>query len=55
MRKRLIRLTLAVAALAATQLGLFAAPAAEAACPTFCCPGTSICYTCCRPCPIQCP
>lgn len=58
MRTKLIRLTLALAALAAAQLGIFPSPAAEATtCSNIrvCCPDTGVCYTCCRPCPIQCP
>jgi hypothetical protein len=58
MRKKLIQLILVLAALAAAQTGLSLVPPAAAACFTFCCPDTTICYTCCNgPCkyPINCP
>ncbi|HYG63214.1 MAG TPA: hypothetical protein VEL74_11585 [Thermoanaerobaculia bacterium] len=51
MRKKLIKLTLALTVLAAASL--MPAPAAEAACNTYCCPDGR-CVTCCRPCAIRC-
>lgn len=57
MRKKLIALAFALTA-AAAALGVFSPKPAEAAsCKGFlvCCPGTSVCYCCLRPCPIQCP
>lgn len=55
MRKAL-KLTLALATLATASLGLFPPKRAEAACPTYCCPGTNRCITCCtRTCDLNCP
>jgi hypothetical protein len=54
MRKKLVYLTLALAALAAAQTGVAPVPSAEAAaCIQICCPPPSTqCFTCCRrPCP----
>lgn len=55
MRKKLITLTLALAAVAGA--GLSSAPSSDAATCNFrvCCPDTGTCYCCSRPCPVQCP
>lgn len=51
MRKKLIALAFALTA-AAAALGVFSPKPAEAACFLVCCPGTSICQSCCtnQPC-----
>lgn len=56
MRKKLMLLTLALAAVAGA--GLFSAPPSDAAACNgilVCCPETGTCRCCSRPCPIQCP
>jgi hypothetical protein len=58
LRKKLLMLLLALAALAGAGTGLFSPQPADAACPTYCCPGyPNICVTCCRPwqCDLNCP
>jgi hypothetical protein len=56
MRKKLIALSFALAAVAAAQ-GLLAPRPVEAGTCTFkvCCPGVPTCYCCSHPCSIQCP
>lgn len=54
--RKVLKLTLALAALAGAGMGLFPPKRAEAACPTYCCPGTTRCITCCtRTCDLNCP
>jgi hypothetical protein len=59
MRKKLIYLTLALAALAAAQAGIAPVSAAPPGCETYCCPNDpGRCVTCCpnKPCPrLYCP
>jgi hypothetical protein len=54
MRKKLTVLAFALAASAAAFLSV---PKVEAACPVYCCPGTTRCITCCnlRFCEMNCP
>ncbi|HEY0513562.1 MAG TPA: hypothetical protein VGH73_16755 [Thermoanaerobaculia bacterium] len=54
MRKKLTLLAFALAATAAASLSV---PRAEAACPVYCCPGTTLCSPCCSPrfCERNCP
>jgi hypothetical protein len=56
-RKKLMMLVLALATLLGAGLGLFSPAPAEAACWTYCCPDTTICFTCCKPgwCAPNCP
>ena len=57
MRKKIMLLLVALAALAGASTGLFSPKPAEAACFTYCCPGTTRCITCCNPrfCELNCP
>jgi hypothetical protein len=55
--RTVLKLTLALAALAAAGMGLFQPERAEATCPRYCCPSQPTrCAPCCfKPCDIGCP
>lgn len=55
--RKVLKLTLALAALAGAGTGLFSPKLAEAACPRYCCPNAPTrCAPCCfKPCDLNCP